>query len=64
MKKLRTVIVDDEPLARERLASLLSAEQDIEVVRQCRDGEEAVSAIDQLTPDGRLPTPDEASRWV
>jgi two-component system LytT family response regulator len=51
MKKLRTVIVDDEPLARERLASLLSAEPDIEVVRQCRDGEEAVSAIDQLTPD-------------
>ena len=45
------MIVDDEPLARERLASLLSAEQDIEVVRQCRDGEEAVSAIDQLTPD-------------
>jgi two-component system, LytTR family, response regulator len=51
MKKLRTVIVDDEPLARERLASLLSAEPDIEIVRQCRDGEEAVSAIDQLTPD-------------
>ena len=51
MKKLRTVIVDDEPLARERLASLLSAEPDIEVVRQCRDGEEAVHAIDQLTPD-------------
>ena len=51
MKKLRTVIVDDEPLARERLASLLSAEQDIEIVRQCRDGEEAVDAIDQLSPD-------------
>ena len=51
MKKLRTLIVDDEPLARERLASLLSAEQDIEVVRQCRDGEEAVTAIDQLSPD-------------
>jgi two-component system LytT family response regulator len=51
MKKLRTVIVDDEPLARERLASLLSAEQDIEIVAQCRDGEEAVTAIDQHTPD-------------
>src|SRR5688572_1979484 len=51
MKKLRTLIVDDEPLARERLASLLSAEQDIEVLRQCRDGEEAVTAIQQLTPD-------------
>jgi len=51
MKKLRTVIVDDEPLARERLASLLSAEQDIEVIAQCRDGEEAVTAIDQHSPD-------------
>jgi two-component system LytT family response regulator len=51
MKKLRTLIVDDEPLARERLASLLSAEQDIEVVRQCRDGEEAVAAIEQVNPD-------------
>jgi two-component system LytT family response regulator len=45
------VIVDDEPLARERLASLLSAEQDIEIVAQCRDGEEAVAAIDQHSPD-------------
>jgi len=51
MKKLRTLIVDDEPLARERLASLLSAEQDIEVIGQCRDGEEAVNAIQQNTPD-------------
>jgi two-component system LytT family response regulator len=51
MKKLRTVIVDDEPLARERLASLLSAEQDIEIVAQCRDGEEAVTAISQHSPD-------------
>jgi two-component system LytT family response regulator len=51
MKKLRTVIVDDEPLARERLASLLSAEPDIDVIAQCRDGEEAVTAIDQHSPD-------------
>jgi two-component system LytT family response regulator len=45
------VIVDDEPLARERLASLLSAEQDIEIVAQSRDGEEAVNAITQHSPD-------------
>ncbi len=51
MKKLRTVIVDDEPLARERIASLLSAEQDIEVAAQCRDGEEAVAAIERHSPD-------------
>src|SRR6476660_1224921 len=51
MKKIRTLIVDDEPLARERLAGLLSNEADMEVVAQCRDGEEAVTAIVDYTPD-------------
>jgi two-component system LytT family response regulator len=51
MKKIRTLIVDDEPLARERLASLLQGEADIELVGQCRDGEEAVTAIQDQTPD-------------
>src|SRR5918995_359052 len=51
MKKIRTLVVDDEPLARERLTNLLSAEPDIEVVGQCRDGEEAVTAIMDHTPD-------------
>ena len=51
MKKIRTLIVDDEPLARERLATLLMTEQDIEIVGQCRDGEEAVTAIVDHEPD-------------
>ena len=51
MKKIRTLIVDDEPLARERLAALLSTETDIEIVGQCRDGEEAVTAIVDHEPD-------------
>ena len=51
MKKIRTLIVDDEPLARERLAGLLAAEPDIEIIGQCRDGEEAVRAILEHTPD-------------
>src|ERR687896_104028 len=51
MKKIKTVIVDDEPLARERLASLLAAEQDIDVIGQCRDGEEAVTAIHDHSPE-------------
>ena len=51
MKKIRTLIVDDEPLARERLAGLLAGEPDIEIVGQARDGEEAVNGIQLQTPD-------------
>ena len=42
---IRTLIVDDEPLARERLRLLLSAEPDIELVGECEHGTEAVEAI-------------------
>src|SRR4029453_10140545 len=49
-KKIKTLIVDDEPLARERLAALLGQEGDIEVVAQARDGEEAVTAIQDHAP--------------
>ena len=51
MKKIRTLVVDDEPLARERLTGLLANEADIEIVAQCRDGEEAVTAIVDHLPD-------------
>ena len=48
---IRTLIVDDEPLARERLRTLLEREEDVEVVGECGDGEEAVGAIQRLAPD-------------
>jgi two-component system LytT family response regulator len=48
---IRALIVDDEPLARERLASLLASEEDIEVVGQCANGVEAVADIQEKTPD-------------
>jgi two-component system, LytTR family, response regulator len=51
MKKIRTLIADDEPLARERIATLLRAEEDIEVIGECADGSRAAAAIQQLTPD-------------
>ena len=50
-KRIRALIVDDEPLARERLANLLQPLEDIEIVGQCRDGEEAITSIVDLTPD-------------
>ena len=42
---IRALIVDDEPLARERLVSLLASESDIEVAGQCANGAEALAAI-------------------
>jgi two-component system, LytTR family, response regulator len=51
MKKIRVLVADDEPLARERLTTLLSSEPDVEVVAQARDGEDAVTAIHDHSPD-------------
>jgi two-component system LytT family response regulator len=49
--KIRTLIVDDEPLARERLRKLLQAESDIELVGECSDGKEALTVIKSTNPD-------------
>jgi two-component system, LytTR family, response regulator len=49
--KVRTVIVDDEPLARSNLLVLLGSDPEIEVVAQCGSGGEAVEAIRRLQPD-------------
>jgi two-component system LytT family response regulator len=48
---LRTVIVDDEPLARLRLRELLSTRQDVELIGEAVDGVSAVRTIDELRPD-------------
>src|SRR5215469_5003742 len=42
---LRTMIADDEPLARERLKILLAPDRDIEVVAECRNGSEVVKSL-------------------
>jgi two-component system, LytTR family, response regulator len=49
--KIRTLVVDDEPMARERVVSLLTEQPDVEVVGECADGEEAVAAIERLSPE-------------
>jgi two-component system LytT family response regulator len=51
MEQIRTIIVDDEPLGRSRIESLLEDEQDIEIVAQCGDGVEALRVIKESTPD-------------
>jgi two-component system LytT family response regulator len=49
--RIRTLIVDDEPLARERVRLLLERETDVEIVGESGDGHEALSAIQSLSPD-------------
>lgn len=49
--KIRTLIVDDEPLAREWVRNGLQDEPDIEVIGECGDGFEAVKAIAAEKPD-------------
>ncbi len=48
---MRVVIADDEPLARERLRTLLAKEPDVEIAAECADGDEAVAAIRGQNPD-------------
>jgi two-component system LytT family response regulator len=45
------MVVDDEPVARERIVGLLSQEKDIELVGECADGQQAISAIQSQHPD-------------
>jgi two-component system LytT family response regulator len=48
---INVLIVDDEPLARERIRALLERDPDVVVAGECSDGEEAVAAIRSLAPD-------------
>jgi len=48
---LRTLIVDDEPVARRVLAEELADLPDIEVVGEADNGEAALRSIERLTPD-------------
>jgi two-component system, LytTR family, response regulator len=47
----RVVIVDDEPLARERLRTLLQGRPGYELVAECPDGEAAVSVLEAERPE-------------
>jgi two-component system, LytTR family, response regulator len=49
--RIRTLLVDDEPLAREGMRMHLDDHADFEVIGESDDGESAVHAIEQLTPD-------------
>ena len=48
---IRTLIIDDVQLARERLKRCLADHPDVEVVGECDNGDKAVKAIGALSPD-------------
>lgn len=51
MSKIRTIIVDDESLARRGLSIRLEQYDDIEIVAECKNGREALKSIEELSPD-------------
>lgn len=49
--RLRVLIVDDSPMMRKILSSMLTASNRVKVVGMASNGEEAISMIDDLSPD-------------
>jgi two-component system, LytTR family, response regulator len=50
-KKIRTLIVDDEPLARSNVAVLLRRDPEIDIVGECGSGTEAVAQVRRTKPE-------------
>ena len=51
LSRIRTLVVDDEPLARTVLRELLAAHADVEILGECANGFEAVKSTNELKPD-------------
>jgi two-component system, LytTR family, response regulator len=49
--RIRTLIVDDEPLARSNLSVLLKSDAEIEIIGECGSGMEALAEVRKATPD-------------
>lgn len=49
--KIRTLVVDDEPLARTNLTVLLARDPEIEIVGECASGREALAEIRRSRPE-------------
>jgi two-component system LytT family response regulator len=51
MKKIRTLVVDDEALARDGILAMLEGDPEIEVIGTCADGQSATAEIRAQRPD-------------
>ncbi len=63
MNHIRTLVVDDEPAARARILRMLERDQDVRVVRECRNGQEAIDTlakepVDLVFMDVQMPQAD------
>lgn len=47
----RVVVVDDEPLARLNIRSLIEKDEELKLIKECENGYEAISSIENLVPD-------------
>jgi two-component system LytT family response regulator len=50
-RKIRAIVVDDEPLPRSNVIAMIRRDPEVEIVAECGSGAEAISAIDRLQPD-------------
>jgi len=51
VSKIRILIVDDHAILREGVRALLQTNEDLEVVGEASDGQEAIAAVERLDPD-------------
>jgi len=51
MKKIRILVVDDESVVREGIATIISLQKDMDVVGEARDGIQAVQLAQKFKPD-------------
>jgi two-component system LytT family response regulator len=50
-EKIRTIIVEDESIAREKLRLLLESEADVEIISECSNGQQGIATVRAQKPD-------------
>ena len=49
--RIRVLVVDDEPLAREKVRTMVEGDPEIEIIGECINGVDAIAAVQQLRPE-------------